>query len=112
MSPTYLDLSGIVDVSPQPPILWLRGELDQIVSDTSMFDLANLGRLGAVPGYPENETLPPQPMVGQTRSVLDAYASAGGWYNEVVVPGAGHSPHIESENAFIATLVQHLGLEA
>ncbi len=112
MSPTYLDLSGIVDVSPQPPILWLRGELDQIVSDTSMFDLANLGRLGAVPGYPGEQTLPPQPMVGQTRSVLDAYASAGGWYNEVVVPGAGHSPHIESENAFVATLVQHLGLDA
>src|SRR6195952_1750148 len=110
MAPIYLDLSGIIDVSPQPPILWIRGELDQLVSDTSMFDLAYLGLLGAVPGYPGEQTLPPQPMIGQTRSVLDAYASAGGWYSEVVVPGAGHSPHIESENEFVATLVQHLSV--
>ena len=108
MSPTYLDLSGLIDVSPQPPILWTRGELDQIVSDTSMFDLAHLGAIGAVPGYPGVDELPAQPMIGQTRSVLDAYAAAGGWYNEVVVPGAGHSPHIESKNAFVATLVEHL----
>ncbi len=108
MAPIYLDLSGIVDVSPQPPILWMRGELDQIVSDTSMFDLAHLGALGVVPGHPGADVQPAQPMLGQTRSVLDAYASAGGWYNEVVVPGAGHSPHIESKNAFVATLIEHL----
>jgi pimeloyl-ACP methyl ester carboxylesterase len=108
MSPTYLDLSGIVDITPKPPILWIRGELDQIVSDSSMYDMAQLGAMGLVPGYPGIEQLPPQPMIGQTRSVLDAYESAGGWYNEVVVPGAGHTPHIERTDEFVATLVQHL----
>jgi hypothetical protein len=80
MSPTYLDLSGIVDIEPRPPILWVRGELDQIVSDTSSFDLAQLGALGVLPGYPGADVVPPQPMVSQTRSVLDGYTSAGGWY--------------------------------
>ena len=108
MSPTYLDLSGIVDVTPKPPILWIRGELDQIVSDASLFDLAQLGLLGAVPGYPGVEKLPPQPMVGQTRSILDAYQSSGGDYTEVVVPGAGHSPHIEKPDIFLAALRLHL----
>lgn len=111
MAPTWLDLSGIVDVSPKPPILWIRGELDQIVSDESMFDLAHLGALGAVPGYPGADVVRPQPMLGQTRSVLDGYASAGGRYREIVVPGVGHSPHIEAEGTFVAALAEHLGFE-
>lgn len=108
MAPTHLDLSGIVDIEPKPPILWLRGELDQIVSDTSSMDLANLGALGVVPGYPGVEVAPPQPMVAQTRSVLDGYAAAGGRYREVVVPAVGHSPHIEDLAAFCEALVPHL----
>ncbi len=52
LSPKYLDQSGFADLDPVPPVLWVRGELDQIVSDTSMFDLAQLARLGAVPGSP------------------------------------------------------------
>ncbi len=108
MSPVHLDLSGIVDVSPRPPILWIRGELDQIVSDASLSDLAQLGSLGFLPGYPGVDVLPPQPMVGQTRSVLDAYASAGGHYREIVVPGVGHSPHIEDPETVVAALRAHL----
>ncbi len=108
MAPTYLDLSGIVDIEPRPPILWIRGELDQIVSDTSSMDLAQLGALGAVPGYPGADVAPPQPMVSQTRSVLDGYTSAGGRYREVVIPGVGHSPHIENLPAFLEALVPHL----
>lgn len=108
MAPTYLDLSGIVDIEPKPPILWVRGDVDQIVSDTSSMDLAQLGALGVVPGYPGADTAPPQPMVAQTRSVLDGYTSAGGRYREVVIPGVGHSPHIENLPAFLAALVPHL----
>jgi pimeloyl-ACP methyl ester carboxylesterase len=108
MSPRYLDLSGMVDMEPRPPILWVRGELDQIVSDTSSFDLAQLGALGVLPGYPGADVVPPQPMVSQTRSVLDGYTSAGGWYREVVLPAVGHSPHIEDLTAFLEALVPHL----
>ena len=46
----------------------------RVVSDRSMFDLATLGELGAVPGWPGAESMPPQPMVAQMRAVLEAYA--------------------------------------
>ncbi|MGH3445806.1 MAG: alpha/beta fold hydrolase, partial [Nocardioidaceae bacterium] len=104
MAPTYCDLTGLVDVHPQPPVLWVHGSADQIVSDTSMFDLAVLGRLGAIPGWPGEDVVPPQPMVSQTRDVLDRYRYAGGRVEEVVVEGAGHSPHIEKPEEFRATL--------
>lgn len=100
MAPIHCDLSGIVDVSPKPPVLWVRGGADQIVSDSSMFDLAVLGRLGALPGWPGEEDCPPQPMVAQTRAVLDGYRDAGGHYDEVVIEGAGHSPHVEKPTEF------------
>lgn len=100
MAPTHCDLTGIVEVSPKPAVLWVRGSADQIVSDASMLDLATLGRLGAVPGWPGGEECPPQPMVAQTRAVLDRYAAAGGRYDEVVVDGAGHSPHVERPEEF------------
>lgn len=95
------DLAGLAH---KPPIAWVRGAVDQIVSDASMFDLANLGRLGAVPGWPGDDDCPPQPMVTQTRAVLDAYAAAGGSYRETVLDGVGHSPHVEAPEAFLAAL--------
>jgi pimeloyl-ACP methyl ester carboxylesterase len=112
MAPTVLDLSGIVDVDPKPPVLWVRGDADQIVSDTSVFDLAFLGSVGAVPGWPGAEAFPPQPMVTQTRAVLDRYAATGGAYREVVLPGVGHSPHVERPQEFVVALLEHLDVPA
>jgi pimeloyl-ACP methyl ester carboxylesterase len=48
-------------------------------------------------------------MVSQTRAVLDAYAAAGGTYNEVVIADAGHSPHLEKPAEFGTALRQILG---
>jgi pimeloyl-ACP methyl ester carboxylesterase len=112
MAPTVFDLSGIVDLAEKPPILWLRGDVDQIVSDTSLFDLAFLGSVGAVPGWPGPEAFPPQPMVAQTRSVLNRYAATGGAYREVVFPGVGHSPHVERPQQFVVALLEHLDVPA
>jgi pimeloyl-ACP methyl ester carboxylesterase len=112
MAPTVFDLSGIVDLAVKPPVLWIRGDADQIVSDTSLFDLAFLGSVGAVPGWPGNDAFPPQPMVGQTRSVLDRYAATGGAYREVVLPGVGHSPHVERPQEFAVALLEHLAAPA
>lgn len=108
LAPVYLDLSAFADIDPAPPVLWVRGEVDKIISDTSVLDLAELGALGVVPGYPGVAVAPPQPMLAQTRSVLDSYASAGGAYDEVVMPGVGHSPHIEATAEFAATLGRFL----
>lgn len=95
----------LVAVSTKPPITWVRGDADVIVSDTSLFDLAYLGQLGVVPGWPGAEACPPQPMIGQTRAVLDRYAAAGGSYREIVLPGCGHSPNIERPAEFVAALL-------
>jgi pimeloyl-ACP methyl ester carboxylesterase len=112
MAPTVFDVSGIVDLAEKPPVLWVRGDADQIVSDTSAFDLAFLGSLGAVPGWPGEEACPPQPMVAQTRAVLDRYAATGGAYREVVFPEVGHSPHVERPQEFVVALLEHLDVPA
>jgi pimeloyl-ACP methyl ester carboxylesterase len=112
MAPTVFDLSGIVELAEKPPILWVRGDADQIVSDTSAFDLAFLGSVGAVPGWPGAEEFPPQPMIAQTRAVLDRYAAAGGTYREVVFPEVGHSPHVERPQEFVVALLEHLDVPA
>jgi pimeloyl-ACP methyl ester carboxylesterase len=108
MAPTVLDLSGITELPVRPPVLWVRGNADAIVSDTSVFDLAHLGSLGAVPGWPGDGVFPAQPMVTQTRSVLDRYAASGGSYREVLLPGVGHSPHVERPQEFAVALLEHL----
>lgn len=100
LSPRWLNLSGIVDLPVKPPITWIRGDRDAIVSDASFFDLAQLGKLGLVPGWPGEEACPPQPMIGQTRAVLAAY----GPYTEIVYEGCGHSPHVERAADFAAAL--------
>jgi pimeloyl-ACP methyl ester carboxylesterase len=112
MAPTVFDVSRIVDLAEKPPVLWIRGDADQIVSDTSLFDLAYLGSIGAVPGWPGHDAFPPQPMVTQTRSVLDRYAATGGAYREVVLPGVGHSPHVERPQEFAVALLEHLDIPA
>ena len=110
-SPKYLNLSGIVKMAHKPPILWIRGDSDQIVSDTSLFDFGTLGKLGAVPGWPGDAVFPPQPMVSQTRAVLDQYAANGGEYREVVIADAGHSPHVEQPAAFREAFIAFLAGE-
>ena len=109
MTPDHLDVTAIVDITDKPPILWIRGEKDAIVSDASFFDLNTLGAAGIVPGWPGVDVAPSQPMVTQTRAVLDRYAANAGGYREVVLPDTGHSPHLEQQEAFAAALLQLIG---
>lgn len=108
LSPVHLRLDRIDEVEPKPPILWLRGDSDLIVSDTSAYDLAHLGATGALPGWPGPQEVPPQPMVSQTRAVLERYAAAGGHYAEVVVGDAGHTPHLERPEQVLHALGAHV----
>jgi pimeloyl-ACP methyl ester carboxylesterase len=105
-SPKYVgdSVERFISVIPKSPILWVRGDSDQIVGDNSLFDLGTLGKLGLVPGWPGEDVYPSQPMVSQTRSVLDKYAARGGVYQEVIIPEAGHCPYIEKPEQFMEAL--------
>lgn len=109
MSPKYFDVSGIVDLPVKPPILWIHGTADAIVSDTSFYDLNHLGQLGIVPGWPGADVAPAQEMVSQTRDVFDAYAAAGGEVAELSLEGVGHSPHLERPAEFRRALLERIG---
>ena len=109
MVPKHFNLSGIVDLEPKPPIAWVHGALDPIVSDTSFYDFNNLGQLGIVPGWPGAEVAPAQEMVSQTRDVLDAYAAAGGSVTEVRLEGVGHSAHLEAPAEFRHAILSVIG---
>ncbi|MBL8096096.1 MAG: alpha/beta hydrolase [Anaerolineales bacterium] len=108
LSPRFFNASGIVDLAQKPPVLWIRGDSDQIVGDASFFDFGTLGQLGFVPGWPGADVFPPQPMVGQTRAVLEKYRAKGGAFKEVVIADAGHGPHIEKPAEFLAAFTAHL----
>ena len=108
ISPRYFDVSGFAGIADRPDVLWVRGDSDQIVSDTSAVDLGYLGQLGAVPGWPGADAYPPQPMVGQMRAMLDRYRGAGGRYEERVLAECGHSPHLEHPDEFNAMVGEFL----
>ena len=108
LAPTNFTTAGLVDLEVKPPVLWIRGSADAIVSDESYFDLNMLGKAGVIPGWPGDDVAPPQPMVTQTRAVLDAYAAAGGSYREVVFEGVGHSPHLERPAEVVEAIVAHV----
>ncbi|MDO5627332.1 MAG: alpha/beta hydrolase [Mobilicoccus sp.] len=108
MAPTHCRWDDLVDAPMKPPVLWIHGEADRIISDASGLDLAVLGAAGLIPGFPGADVLPPQPMIVQTRAVLEAYADAGGSYHEISLPGIGHSPHLEAEATVLGALLDHL----
>ena len=111
LSPKYVgdSVKNFIAANPKPPVLWVRGSDDQITSDMSFFDFGTLGKFGFVPGWPGEEIYPPQPMVAQTRNVLDKYQAQGGTYSEHVIADAGHTPYVEKPDEFSALLLAHLG---
>lgn len=109
ISPRHCDLSAFAEIASRPPVLWVRGTEDRIVSDASLLDFGTLGAMGAVPGWPGEEVFPSQPMVSQIRSVLARYAAEGGSYLEEVFEGCGHSPHVERPEEFQRLLFEFLG---
>ncbi|MFD4420413.1 alpha/beta fold hydrolase [Agromyces sp. NPDC058484] len=54
---------------------------------------------------PGDDVAPPQPMIAQTRSVLDRYAATGGGVTELELDDCGHSPHLEHPAAFREALL-------
>jgi len=111
LSPKYVGdyVQRLINAEVKPPILWVRGSHDLIISDESLLEMGNLGKLGYIPGWPGMEVYPPQPMVSQTRAVMDSYAAEGGTYKEIVMQDTGHSPFVERPDEFLGYFVAHLG---
>ncbi|MCR2783698.1 MULTISPECIES: alpha/beta hydrolase [unclassified Microbacterium] len=109
VAPRYFDVSGIVDLERKPPILWIHGTADVVVSDASFSDVNQLGLLGIVPEWPGVDVAPPQEMVAQTRDVLGAYADAGGYVVELALEDVGHTPHLERPAVFRHELLAAVG---
>ena len=110
LSPKYLQQATLADLAEKPPILWIRGDSDTIVSDTSTSDIGYLGKLGLVPGWPGDAAYPPHPMVSQMRAVLERYAENGGSDYELVLYVCGHSPHSEKTEVFFDDFVNFLDI--
>lgn len=110
LSPKYVgDTVEKFIASPHKPyVLWIRGDSDMIVSDNSFFDFGTLGKLGYVPGWPGEDVYPPQPMVSQTRQVLEQYTANGGSYEEVVITETAHTPYVEKPEEFMAAFTKVL----
>lgn len=104
----HFDASGIVDVHPKPPVLWLRGADDVIVSDRGALEIGNQGAVGNIADWPGMASCPPQPMLRQTRAVLSAYQQRGGTVIEHVMADCGHTPFLEKPGAFIRLLLEFL----
>jgi len=102
------DVESLYRIEPKPPLLWIRGSHDLAVSDAAASCPGALGATGRLPGWPGAEVFPPQPMLGQTRAVLERYRAAGGAYEEVVIEDTGHVPFIEKLPEFNRIFHSHL----
>jgi pimeloyl-ACP methyl ester carboxylesterase len=100
LSPKYCDWSGIVDLEPKPPVLWVHGTGDVVVADGAAWEIGTLGKMGAVAGWPGEDVFPPQPMVTQIRDVLERYRDAGGRVEFELFEGSGHFPAIDARERF------------
>jgi pimeloyl-ACP methyl ester carboxylesterase len=100
MSPKYCDLTPLAGVEHKPDVLWIRGGNDRVVSAESLLDYGYLGQQGELDDWPGPDVFPPQPMIEQTRVFFESYAAAGGGYEEVVLDGVGHTPHVEAPARF------------
>jgi pimeloyl-ACP methyl ester carboxylesterase len=107
MSPAWCNTSAFGDVERPVPLLWVRGDEDQVVSDASMFDFGTLGKLGAIADWPGDAVFPAQPQIGQTRAVFERRRAHGGQVAELVLSGVGHGPLIERADEVAEALVDH-----
>jgi pimeloyl-ACP methyl ester carboxylesterase len=109
LSPKYAgDVHKLAGANPKPHILWVRGSHDLAVSNTAASDPGYLGRLGLLPGWPGEDVFPPQPMIDQTRAVLEKYTAAGGSYREYIIQDAGHLAYLEKPDEFNSVFHDHI----
>jgi pimeloyl-ACP methyl ester carboxylesterase len=102
MSPKYAGnlVERILAVKDKTGVLWIYGADDVAVSNSAASDPGTWGPTGRLPGFPGADRYPPQPMMEQIRTLLEAYAKTGGYYQEASIEGSGHVPFITHQDEF------------
>jgi pimeloyl-ACP methyl ester carboxylesterase len=110
LSPKYAGgmVERLVQAKAKVAVLWIRGTDDLAVNNNAASDVGTLGARGFIPNYPGKEVFPPQPMLDQTRTVLERYKRAGGTYKEVLLENCGHTPYLEKPKEFNEIFHAHL----
>lgn len=110
LSPLYNQgvLERLIEIETKPPLLWIYGEDDAIVSDGSRSDAGMQGKLGLRGGWPGDDVFPPQPLLSQVRYTLDQYEQHGGSVRRLILPDTGHTPYLERPVDFTQALHEHL----
>jgi pimeloyl-ACP methyl ester carboxylesterase len=110
LSPKYNQhvLDQLTGAQQKPPLLWIYGTSDAIISDASLSDLGQQGKLGLRPDWPGGEIFPPQPLLTQVRFALDRYEQTGGTVERLVLPDVGHTPFLEAPEKVHEAIVCHL----
>lgn len=108
ISPRWCDTSAFGNQQQPAPVLWIRGDEDQVVSNASLFDFGTLGKLGAVPGWPGEDVFPSQPMLDQTRAIFERRQARGGSLREVVLHEVGHGPPVERAAEVAELMLEHI----
>ncbi len=103
-SARYFDASGIVNIQPKPPLLWMRGVDDLIIcnGDELQHPCPEETSGGG------SHSCPPQPMLRQIRHVLEGYRNNGGVFKERGIEDAGHTPFLEKPAEFNQALLNFL----
>ena len=111
LSPRYNQhvLDQLLAAPEKPPLLWIHGSDDAIVSDTSMSDVGYQGQRGLRPDWPGKETFPAQPLLSQVRYALDEYEQRGGRVRRSELTDVGHTPYLERPAEVKAALTEQLG---
>lgn len=108
MAPRWCDTTAIAELGLTAPVLWCHADGDLIVGERALTDVGTLGAEGVVPGWPGEEIHPPQPMVTQTRAVLDRYGAGGGRVREEAFEATGHFVFTQHPQRAAALLAEHL----
>lgn len=112
LSPRYNQhvLDQLLTATEKPPLLWIHGSDDAIVSNTSMSDPGYQGQLGFRPNWPGEETFPSQPLLSQVQHALDEYEQRGGRVRRMELTDVGHTPYLERPVEVMAALAEQLGV--
>lgn len=110
LSPRYNQnvLGRALQAEAKPPLLWVQGAHDPVISDSSLSDPGCQGKLGLRPDWPGEDTFPPQPILTQVKAAVDQYEAAGGYVHRITLPNVGHSPFLENPGVFQSALKEHL----